>query len=348
MKKIIFFLLLVVTLGLGYFYYEFVSEPNPTLTQEIIVDVAPKTSFKGILNSLKEQKVDIPEIPAKIAARIFELDKKIHIGEYRITPPLSSLEILKKITNGKSILRNLLIKEGYNRWDIQNTWQALPYFNSLEFNKLVVDPELIEKAKIPSEASILTASNLNMTNAKNFRSLEGYMFPETYSIQKYDSMRSVIAEMLLQFDGRARDILNKHPWSQSDLGFYRLLTLASIVEKESGNGEEQPLVASVFWNRLNKKMRLQSDPTTIYGLMPNFDGNLKRIHLTTFGIFNTYKIPELPVGPICNPGEKALRAVLSPAATPYLYFVSRGDGSHIFAESYKDHDKNVKKFQLKQ
>lgn len=347
MKKFIAVLFLMIGAGAFYVHHTFVSEPNPTFKSEIILDVAPGSSFGSMLRSLEEKNIKIPSLPAKAMARLLKLDKKVRIGEYRLTPPLSSLQILETLTIGKRISRNLLVKEGYNRWDIRAAWSDLPYFKVNEFDALMTDPELIKRMRIPSESQILEASKLNKAPAKNFRSLEGFLFPETYSIQKYDPTRGVIIEMLTQFEGRARDILERHPWASSDLGFYRLLTLASIVEKESGNGEEQPLVASVFWNLLNKKMRLQSDPTTIYGLMPNFDGNLKRIHLTSFSIFNTYKIPELPVGPICNPGEKALRAVLSPAATPYLFFVSRGDGSHIFSEDYKAHSKNVLKFQPK-
>lgn len=347
MKKLLGFIFLLIAVAALYLHFTFISEPNPSLKGEIIIDVSPGTSFNGILKKLKEQQVDIPELPAKVIARALNLDKKVKVGEYQLTPPLSSLQILETVTTGRSLQRNLLVKEGYNRWDIKTAWSTLPYFKADEFEALMKDPELLRKMKVPSEAQILERSRIKESSTKGFRSLEGYLFPETYSIEKYDTVKTVVSEMLAQFDGRARDILSKHPWAQDDIGFYRLLTLASVVEKESGNGEEQPLVASVFWNRLNKKMPLQSDPTTIYGLMPNFDGNLKRIHLTTFSVFNTYKIPELPVGPICNPGEKALRAVLSPAATPYLYFVSRGDGTHIFAEDYKSHDRNVKEFQLK-
>jgi len=348
MKKLIALVFLILGVGAFYVHHTFVSEPNPSLKGEVILDIPPGSSFASILRKLKEQQIEIPELPAKIMARVLKLDKKIKIGEYQLTPPMSSLQIIEAVTDGKGISRNLLVKEGYNRWDIRTAWSTLPYFKSKEFDALMKDPELILKMRIPSEADIIGANKLTgKEGVKNFRSLEGYLFPETYSIQKYDSVKSVVLEMLTQFDGRARDILSRHPWAQDDLGFHRLLTLASVVEKESGNGEEQPLVASVFWNRLKVKMPLQSDPTTIYGLMPNFDGNLKRIHLTTFSMFNTYKVPELPVGPICNPGEKALRAVLSPAATPYLYFVSRGDGSHVFAEDYKTHNKNVREFQLK-
>ncbi len=340
-------LFLCVGAASAYFYFTFVSSPNPTLKSEVILDIPPGSGMSSILRSIKQHGVLIPELPAKIVSRILKIDKKIKVGEYVLTPPMSSLDILELVTSGKGIMRNLLVKEGHNRWDIKLSWSTLPQFNEKVFDALLTDPELIQKAGIPSESEILGASQLTTAPTKSFRSLEGYLFPETYSFQKYDTVKSVVSEMLTQFNGRARPILEKHPWAATPLGFYRLLTLASVVEKESGNGEEQPLVSSVFWNRLKKKMRLQSDPTTIYGLMPIFDGNLKRIHLESFNIYNTYRIPELPVGPICNPGEKALRAVLNPAATEFLYFVSRGDGSHVFSETYEAHNKHVRTFQLK-
>jgi UPF0755 protein len=339
-------LLLLAAATCFYFYYSFAVSSNSSLTGETVIDIPPGSGFSTLLRKLKEKNIDVPEIPAKVVGRVLGIDKRVKLGEYMLTPPMSSLQILETITNGKGILRSLLVKEGYNRWDIKTAWSAISSFNHQEFEELLTDQELMKKMGVPSEREILRASGMNPLSADRFSSLEGFLFPETYSFQKYDSTRNVILEMLQQFDGRAREILSKHEWSKTPLGFYRLLTLASIVEKESGNGEEQPFVASVFWNRLSKKMRLQSDPTTIYGLMPNFDGNLKRIHLETFGIFNTYKIPELPVGPICNPGEKALRAVLNPASTEYLYFVSKGNGQHIFATNYNDHTKNVRNFQL--
>jgi UPF0755 protein len=154
--------------------------------------------------------------------------------------------------------------------------------------------------------------------------------------------------MLKQFETRALPILKSHPWGQTPEGRFRLLTLASVVEKESGMSAEQPLIASVFWNRLNKRMRLQSDPTIIYGLMPNFDGNIHKNQILAPTPYNTYTVPELPAGPIANPGESALLAVVHPAQSDYLFFVAKGDGSHIFAKDYRAHTNYVRQYQLKQ
>lgn len=352
MKKLSLLLFLLFSLSISYLIYDFSISPNASLKKESIIDLNPGTSFASMLKILIANGIEIPETEAKISAKFFHFDRKVKAGEYLLTPNLSSLGILKALTSNKGIQHPLLIKEGHSKWDIADSWsQASKSFDRTQFLKLIQNPELLSKAKIPSENEILVFDHLDHLKdqkvSPNFRSLEGYLFPETYNFQKYDSPKVIVEEMLTQFERRARPILNQHPWAQSPLGFYRLLTLASIVEKETGKSDEQPFVASVFWNRLNKKMRLQSDPTTIYGLLPNFDGNLKKIHLQSFSFYNTYTIPELPVGPICNPGEKALRAVLHPAASEYLYFVGRGDGTHEFAKDYATHNRNVQKFQLK-
>ena len=349
MKKILFSIFLIFSLSLAYLTYDFCFSSNPSLSKELVIDLTPGTSFAGMLKILKANGIEISEISAKISSKLFNFDRKVKAGEYILTPNLSSLEILKALTSGKSLQHPLLVKEGHSKWDIADTWsQAIKSFDRNQFLKLLQSPELLKKVQVPSEDEILNFNNLiNSKKDSNFRSLEGYLFPETYNFEKYDSPKVIVEEMLTQFERRARPILNEHPWAKTPLGLHRLLTLASVVEKETGKSDEQPFVASVFWNRLNKKMRLQSDPTTIYGLMPTFDGNLKKIHLQTFSIYNTYTIPELPAGPICNPGEKALRAVLHPAASEYLYFVGRGDGTHEFAKDYATHNRNVQKFQLK-
>ncbi|MBN2705242.1 MAG: endolytic transglycosylase MltG, partial [Deltaproteobacteria bacterium] len=128
---------------------------------------------------------------------------------------------------------------------------------------------------------------------------------------------------------------------------YRLLTLASIVQKEAGSEAEMPLIASVFYNRLQKNMRLESDPTTIYGLGDSFDGNLRRPDLRHPSPYNTYRHRGLPPGPICSPGRAALRAAAQPAASDFFYFVSRNDGSHQFSRTLAEHRRAVRKYQLK-
>ena len=174
---------------------------------------------------------------------------------------------------------------------------------------------------------------------------EGLFYPDTYSFPR----GTTDADFLR----RAYQVMQQHlerEWSQRDADLplnssYEALTLASIIEKETGASFERPLISSVFHNRLKKKMRLESDPTVIYGIK-NFDGNLTRKHLKTHTPYNTYKIRGLPVGPIANPGRASLEAALFPDDTAYLYFVSKKDSTHHFSKNLKEHNRAVKKYQL--
>ena len=193
-----------------------------------------------------------------------------------------------------------------------------------KFLALCRNPEFVHSMGIPADT------------------LEGYLFPETYALVRGEvSERSLITRMVRHFD---------HVWKSLDkpeplpLERHQLVTLASMVEKETGKSGERSIIAAVFYNRLSGKMRLQSDPTTIYGLK-DFNGNLTRKDLQSRSPYNTYVIRGLPPGPICNPGRAALDAVLHPAEVDYLYFVSRNDGSHRFSRTLKEHNRAVAKYQ---
>jgi UPF0755 protein len=333
--------LLVFTLSGGAAWLawrRFALQPLDPAGGDLVVDVAPGANFFAIRKQLADQSILIDPFFMRLWIRATGATNRLRVGEYRIDRAWSQKKILDQILSGEPVLHKLVIKEGYNLWDIRaefaHVWSPKEAAALVE---LASKPEYLDRMGVPRTLP---------GGVK--RTLEGFLFPETYSYSKYDSPRKVVEAMLDQFDRRVRPLLEKHEWGQTPEGLYRLLTLASIVEKESGPAAEQPLVASVFWNRLKKKMRLQSDPTTIYGLLPNFDGNLTKLHLLTTTPYNTYKIPELPAGPISNPGESAIRAVLQPAETDYLFFVSRGDGTHAFSADYKTHTNNVNVFLLHQ
>lgn len=301
---------------------------------EFMLDVSPGASFPSIRHQIEGMgiKTDAFGWRAWVWAR--NAAKRLRIGEYRIQKQWSQYRMLEEILSGQPVLHKIVVKEGHNIWDIEASFrEAYGEKGVAEFRRLIADPVRLEKMGVPTTKGVR-------------RTLEGFLFPETYSYQKYDAPAQLVDAMLDQFNKRAMPLLEQHSWAQTPQGRYRLLTLASIVEKESGKADEQPLIASVFWNRIKKKMKLQSDPTTIYGLMPLFDGNLKRIHLTTPSAYNTYTLAELPAGPISNPGETAIQAVLHPTETDYFYFVGRGDGTHQFAADYATHNRNVGKFQL--
>ena len=174
-------------------------------------------------------------------------------------------------------------------------------------------------------------------------SLEGYLFPDTYRFARglppEEIARSMVGEFLRVYRGL------EPATNGMALSMLEEVTLASIVEKETGVAKERPLIASVFLNRLKRGMRLETDPTVIYGI-EEFDGNLRRVHLQDeSNPYNTYKIRGLPPGPIANPGRDALRAVRHPARSAYLYFVSRNDGTHVFSKTYAEHEAAVDRFQ---
>jgi UPF0755 protein len=180
-------------------------------------------------------------------------------------------------------------------------------------------------------------------------SLEGYLFPETYTLVRGEvDERKIIRMMVQRFFAVWEELTGSESERKTEqvkkYNRQQVLTLASIVEKETGSAGERDIIAGVFYNRLAKGMPLQSDPTTIYGIK-DFNGNLTKADLRSRTPYNTYMIPGLPVGPICNPGAAAIKAVLYPAKVSYLYFVSRNDGSHYFSKSLKEHNRAVYKFQ---
>jgi UPF0755 protein len=196
--------------------------------------------------------------------------------------------------------------------------------------KLMKSPEFIASVGLAEEG---------------IRSLEGYLLPNTYFYDRKETAPHLLKRMVDAF---------LHTWTPEastrakEIGFTRkqVVTLASIVEKETGASFERPVIASVFFNRMKKKMKLQSDPTTMYGMGESYTGNLKREDLRTPSEYNTYTLPALPVGPISNPNPESVRAVLYPADTDFLYFVSKNDGTHMFTKTYGDHSSWVKRLQL--
>jgi len=174
--------------------------------------------------------------------------------------------------------------------------------------------------------------------------LEGYLFPETYRVSSNTTPEELIRMMVKTFWILYRQRVE--PVRNVDWPLSKILTLASIIEKETGAPEERPLIASVFHRRLEKGIRLQSDPTVIYGL-ENFDGNLRKVDLLNPHLYNTYFHAGLPPGPIANPGLESLVAAVRPADTQYLYFVSKGDGTHQFSETIGEHNEAVGKYQLR-
>jgi UPF0755 protein len=342
MKKVLLVLFLLigaVAAGGAYFTWDFAVRPASKLKNEITIDVPPGATFHSIRRGLEAEGLRIPEMPTRVWNSFTQASRRLHAGEYAINPSSSAYQILNKILNGPAKSHRLVVREGTHIWDIQAVFaESLFKLPSNTYFEWIRDPKRLERMGVPK-----------MSDPRVRPTLEGFLFPETYTYFKYNSAESVLDAMLDLFEKRLKPILSEHPWGATPEGRYKLLTLASIVEKESGDVNEQPIIASVYWNRIRKGMKLQADPTTIYGLMPLFDGNLRKSDLLAYTPYNTYRITGLPPTPIANPGETAIRAVVHPASTNYIFFVAKNDGSgqHEFSETYQAHAKFVDAYQKK-
>lgn len=240
-------------------------------------------------------------------------------GTYQIPQGVSMQELLEILTEGTPILEKVTIPEGKNMYQIARILEKAKMIVYEEFITLCKGPEMIEFLGIDAP------------------SLEGYLFPETYLFANKTPAREIVMTMLRQFKKQLKGL----DLSSTHLSPHEVIILASIVEKETGAKWERPTIAGVYLNRLKKGMRLQADPTTIYGIWERYDGNLKKKHLLEKTPYNTYKINGLPLGPIANPSLAAIKAVLKPKQHNYIYFVSKNDGTHIFTPTYKEHLKAV-------
>lgn len=254
-----------------------------------------------------------------------EADRKIHPGEYELNAAMAPADILSKLVLGRVVLHPVTIPEGYTFNQIADVLAEHRITDRAEFVRLATDRSFLKTLGISAET------------------VEGYLYPDTYRFARPTTAKEVMRVMVDQlgqvmtqeWQARAKDI---------HLTVHEVLTLASVIEKETGAGEERPHISSVFHNRLKKHIPLQSDPTVIYGL-PNFDGNLHKKDLSHPSPYNTYRWAGLPPGPIANPGAQSIRAALYPMPSAYLYFVSKNDGTHQFSATLVEHNRAVEKYQ---
>lgn len=248
---------------------------------------------------------------------------KFRAGSFTIPKGSNLRQVLQTLVYGQPNLTSITIPEGKNMYEIAKLFESAGIVKEKDFLEAVQHPDLISKLSIHAN------------------SLEGYLYPETYRFAPNTPAKMVAKTMIDLFNERTKDINFDHPF----LNRHQVIILASVVEKETGAKFERPTIAGVFTNRLKKRMRLQSDPTTIYGIWSRYSGNIRKADLLEVTPYNTYKIPALPAGPISNPSLEAIKAVLNPEEHSYLYFVSKNDGTHIFSKTYQDHNKAVEDFQ---
>ncbi|MGZ3774184.1 MAG: endolytic transglycosylase MltG [Pseudobdellovibrionaceae bacterium] len=321
-------------LGLGgaaaFLGYQFANSAPSTEAQEVIYEVNPGKGFNFIAKELEQKGLIKNASFFSLYARFKGERSKLKVGEYLLRTNMTPSEVLAVIISGKSIGRSFTVSEGLSIYEIADLYEKQGFGKAADFMALVRDPVFIK--------SILGESQT---------SLEGYLFPETYELTKYTDARALITNMVRRFVIVYNEVVPQsmiHGWSR-----HQIVTLASIIEKETGAPEERPLISSVFHNRLQKKMRLQTDPTIIYGKAERsgkIEINITHADLMTPTPYNTYVIDGLPPGPIANPGKEALLAAIKPQTSEYLYFVSQNDGTHVFSSDYTAHQKAVQKFQL--
>lgn len=255
---------------------------------------------------------------------------KMKAGEYEFSSDMSPLEIFKVLSSGISMGFPITVHEGDNFYQVADAIQNKGFATREEIIALCKNPTFIESLQLGIPASA---------------HLEGYLFPETYTFSRGTSGEMILKKMVALFKSKwtpEREAKAK----EKKMTRHQVVILASMIEKETGAAHERPMISSVFHNRLSRHMRLESDPTTIYGIWERYKGNITRADLQEMTPYNTYKVPALPAGPISNPGVEAIDAALSPAVSEYLFFVSHNDGTHAFTRSFAEHQAAVKKFQI--
>jgi len=286
--------------------------------------IRPGSGLTAVVRDLETEGLLRRALPVRVWASVKGYGGRIRAGEYLLSRSWSPARILEAFVQGSVIQHSVTIPEGYTVDQIAGLLQERDITEKRAFLALARDPELIRGYGLQGET------------------LEGYLFPDTYLFSRDTPPRMVLDRMVGRFKEVAGPL--QEAIDARGLSLHEVVTLASIVEKETGAAQERPLIAGVFLNRLERNMRLESDPTVIYGLK-DFDGNLTRAHLGEPHAFNTYVIPGLPPGPIANPGGASIRAVLYPAQTSFLYFVSRNDGTHHFSKTYSEHVRAVARYQ---
>jgi UPF0755 protein len=318
--------LFLVLAGFGLWLWAYAITPLPMRAgAELHVLIPPKTSLSRIQAILVENGVIPPGRSFYYLARISRLSQRLQAGEYRFTSGQTPYQILSIIATGSTVRWSVTIPEGANIYQFADILAKGGWGEREIFLGLVRDPEILARYGVRGA------------------SLEGYLFPDTYQLLRGQNPREIVI-MMVERGRQVRQELGDLRENVLGLSPHEVLTLASIVEKETAAPEERPLIAGVFVNRLQQRMRLQTDPTVIYGLV-DFDGNLTRKDLTTPTPYNTYLINGLPPGPIANPGRAAIEAVLHPASESYLYFVSKNDGTHYFSRDLAEHNRAVFRYQ---
>lgn len=323
MKKILFTLFIIVIVIVVALTTHFLTFRSKVST---VIDFEEGTSLRRISQKLAQEKVIASPFLFEFFTRFKGKEKHLRAGEYEFQKGNRAIEILNKMMLGEVKLHPITIPEGFSLKDIGKLVVSKRLSTDKEWDEIIKDNKLVESIGIQA------------------KTIEGYLFPDTYFLQKKTTANDLVSTMLTLFKKKVTPEMIRAA-DEKGLTLHQWVTLASLIEKETGVSKERPLIAGVFLNRLEKNMALQSDPSVIYGIK-DFNGNLTRRDLERNDPYNTYTRPGLPPGPICSPGMESLTAVLNPATTDFFYFVSKGDGSHHFSKTLEEHNRAVSHYQL--
>jgi UPF0755 protein len=326
---------LLLTAGLFFLFLIFILcwllfvPPSKTASTKIIT-IKKGTPLKKVSEMLEQEGIIRNKRFFVFLTTILGKKTKVKAGEYELHTQMLPLEVFEALVKGQVRRHLVTIPEGYTLSQIAQLLEDL---------NLVRKKEFLQKASSPVFINALGLSQLAGPT------LEGYLFPDTYHLVNEMGVEELIQVMVNRFKKVfGSELAGRAP--KLEISERDAVILASIIEKETSLPEEKPLISAVFHNRLKKKIPLQSDPTVIYGIK-NFNGNLTKEHLLRPTPYNTYRIIGLPPTPICNPGKESLLAAVHPAPVPYLYFVSKNDGSHYFSCDIGEHNQAVLKYQKK-
>ena len=334
MIKRLLILVLAIGLGLagaGWVVHHRLTTPYAAFSgPEVFVELPPGSGVSSIANRLVAAGVIPDAISFRVAARLTGADRRLQAGEYRFAGPSTPLAVMERLSAGDVYTHPVTFREGLTIFEMADAFARSGLGTADDFLTAARDRTLVE-ARDPRA-----------------HSLEGFLFPDTYSLPRSGRAEDLVKQMLARFD-KVYDAALQAEAERRGMSTRDVLTLASIVEKETGRAEERSKVAAVYHNRLKIGMPLQCDPTVIYALMLNgrWNGNLRKADLQMNSPYNTYVVRGLPPGPIASPGRASIEAALRPADVDYLYFVSRNDGSHVFATTLAEHNRNVAQWQIR-
>jgi UPF0755 protein len=299
------------------------------IESEKFVEIPQGAGSADIRRRLVDAGIVSDDVTLRVALWWSGRSRALQAGEYRFDQPMTALAVIDKIASGDVYTQWLTFPEGLTIAEMAKVFESRGFGPARNFVKAASDASLVKD--LDAKAG----------------DLEGYLFPETYPLPRRADASRVVGMMVDRFKSTYDESLRARAEAQK-MTTRQVVTLASLIEKETARAEERPLVAAVYRNRLKIGMGMQADPTVVYALMKagKYDGNIRREDLSFNSPYNTYRYPGLPPGPIASPGRASLEAALAPADVPYLYFVSRNDGSHVFATTLTEHNANVYKYQV--